>query len=77
MKTLPMPSDPPAPSTERKRGGLARVVEWLVGDAPTEEEVRRRIRSKPGFFASLSPEAREAILSYDGPINMGPPGPRS
>jgi hypothetical protein len=76
MKTLPMSFDPPVPSTEHKRGGLARVVEWLVGGAPTEEEVRRRIRSRPGFFASLSPEARKAILSYDGPVNMGPPGPQ-
>jgi hypothetical protein len=36
------------------------------------EEARRRIRAKRGIFASLSPEARELILSYDGPEFLGP-----
>jgi hypothetical protein len=37
------------------------------------EDARRRIRSKPGFFASLSPEARELIRNFDGPEMLGPP----
>jgi hypothetical protein len=37
------------------------------------EEARRRIQSKPGFFASLSPEARELIRNFDGPEMLGPP----
>lgn len=39
----------------------------------TREEARRRGRSKPGLFASLSPEARAYLRSYDGPENIGPP----
>jgi len=51
----------------------------LAGDAPDpsleelREEARRRIRAKRGIFASLSPEEREEILSYDGPEFLGPP----
>jgi hypothetical protein len=41
--------------------------------ATMSEEARPRIRSKPGFFESLSPEARSAIAMYDGPEAMGPP----
>lgn len=37
------------------------------------EEARRRIRSRPGFFASLRPEQREALLNYDSPEVHGPP----
>lgn len=37
------------------------------------EEARRRMWSRPGFFASLTPEEREAIFSYDGPEILGPP----
>jgi hypothetical protein len=37
------------------------------------EEARRRIRSKPSFFASLSPEARELMRNFDGPEMLGPP----
>jgi len=37
------------------------------------EDARRRIRSKPGFFASLSPEARELMRNFDGPEMLGPP----
>jgi hypothetical protein len=36
------------------------------------EEARRRIRSRPGYLASLSPEQLEAILDYDGPEILGP-----
>ena len=75
MKTVPMPFDAAAPPEQREHEALSRLVEWLVDDAPTREEVRRRIRSKPGFFSTLSPEARAAVLSYDAPGRLGPPGP--
>jgi hypothetical protein len=41
--------------------------------APALEKARQRIDSKPDFFASLSPEARAALFSYDGPEVLGPP----
>ena len=56
------------------RGILARLSEALV-DGPTREEARRRLRSKPGFFASLSPEALEMIRNCDGPERIGGPLP--
>jgi len=43
---------------------------------PSREEARRRIHSQPGFFSSMSPEAREAILTHDGPEVIGPRGTR-
>ena len=70
-----MPIDRPAPFREQKRGLASRVVEWLVDDAPSREEARRRIRSKPGFFSTLSAQGRAAVLSYDGPEHLGPPAP--
>jgi hypothetical protein len=76
MKTVPMPFDAPTPSIHHKRGFAARVVEWLVDDAPSREEVRRRLQSKPGFFSTLSPEARAAVLSYDGSESLGLPESR-
>lgn len=76
MKVMPMPLDSPTPAADRKEGIRARVVSWLLDDAPPREEARRRIRSRPGLIASLSPEALEYIRSYDGPENMGPPHPR-
>lgn len=60
------------PVRVRRAGG--RALEWPVDDAPSREEARRRIRSKPGFFSTLSPEARAAVLSYDGPERLGLPG---
>jgi hypothetical protein len=41
--------------------------------APPREEARRRILSKPGFFASLSPDAWATIENFDGPEVIGPP----
>lgn len=41
-------------------------------DLPSLEEARRRIRSKPGFFSSLTPEARAAMLAFEGPEILGP-----
>ena len=76
MRTLPMPFDAPTPSSHHKRGFAARIVDWLVDDAPSREEVRRRLQSKPGFFSTLSAEARAAVLRYDGPERLGPPEQR-
>jgi hypothetical protein len=73
MKTLHMPLDPAVPAARPKPGLVARIAEWVVDDAPSREEARRRIRSKPGFFASLSPEARAAVLSDEGPDYLSPP----
>ena len=41
--------------------------------APTLEVARARIRSKPGFFESLSEEALEILKNWDGPEVLGPP----
>lgn len=40
--------------------------------APSREVARARIRGKPGFYESLSDEARKLLDSYDGPENIGP-----
>lgn len=42
------------------------------GELPSIAEARRRMLSKPGFFSSLSPEAKAAMLAYDGHENLGP-----
>lgn len=61
-------------STRRIRAGVARIRRWIAGpDSPSREEARRRIRSRPGFLSSLSPEARAALLHHDGPELMGDP----
>jgi hypothetical protein len=60
--------------TRRGRGLLTRIRRRLTEyDEPTLEEARQRIFSRPGFLASLGPEALEYIRRYDGPENMGPP----
>jgi hypothetical protein len=66
-----MSFDAPTPLSHPNGGFAARVVEWLVDDAPSREEARRRLRSRSGFFSTLSPEARAAVLSYDGPESLG------
>ncbi len=53
------------------RGGSARPVDDVP--VPTRAEARRRIQSKPGFFASLSVAARSTIMGYDAPEILGPP----
>ena len=77
-----MRKDPPTvekPQVPMKRRGLqGRLRSLGFGGrnddvpAPLREVARERIRSKPGFFASLSPEARAAIENYDGPEVIGP-----
>jgi hypothetical protein len=54
------------------RGLLARIRRVLGLEAPSREEIRRRIRSKPGLIESLSPEALEYLRTYDGPEHLGP-----
>jgi hypothetical protein len=54
-------------------GMLARIRRALNLEPPSREEIRRRVRSKPGIFDSLSPEALEYLRNYDGPENSGPP----
>ena len=44
---------------------------------PSRAEARRRIRSKPGFFTSLTPEQRAIMLGYDGPEVLGYSGHES
>ncbi|HEX8697083.1 MAG TPA: hypothetical protein VF746_31985 [Longimicrobium sp.] len=63
------------PKRKKASGFIDRFARFARREAPlpTQEEARRRIRSRPGFFASLSPEARAAVLEYDGPEAMGPP----
>lgn len=34
---------------------------------PTEEEAERILRSRPGFFASLTPQQRAMLDNWDGP----------
>ena len=60
---------------ERKqpRNGFAAASRTGQVPAPSREEARRRIRSKPGFYASLSPAARAVIAAYRGPEVVGPP----
>jgi hypothetical protein len=55
------------------RGILARIRRAFGLEAPSREEIRRRIHSKPGIIESLTPEALEYLRSYDGPEIHGPP----
>jgi hypothetical protein len=55
------------------RGFFARIRRAFGLEAPSREEIRQRIRSKPGIIESLSPEALEYLRSYDGPEVHGPP----
>jgi hypothetical protein len=51
---------------------LARIRRAFGLEAPSREEIRRRMRSKPGLIDSLSPEALEYLRTYDGPEHLGP-----
>lgn len=55
----------------RRPTGLGRLL-GSPAPAPTREEAHQRIRSKPGFFESLTQEARSTIERYDGPEALGP-----
>jgi hypothetical protein len=53
---------------------------WLrVMGLPTIEEAERRLRSRPGFIASLTPEQLAAMEAWDGPdpdVLGDPNGPK-
>jgi hypothetical protein len=73
ISTAVSPVTPRAPVAP---GFLVRLRNWLldVDDYElTREEARRRMRSRPGLFASMSPEDLEYLRNYDGPENSGPP----
>lgn len=73
MKSATTNTADPSASTTHPLGVVARLRRAVIDlDGLTREEARRRIQSKPGLFASLSPEAREELRGYDGPENMGP-----
>jgi hypothetical protein len=75
MKKPPHTIEPPV--ERKKASGLrARLVRFAGADdlpAPSREEARRRIQSKPGFFESLTAEARSTIADHEGPEVLGPP----
>lgn len=65
-----------SPGVPRAPGFLVRVRNWLLDLDDyelTREEARRRMRSRPGLFASMSPEDLAFIRAYDGPEVHGPP----
>lgn len=66
---------PQVPEPARPHGLLKRILYWVLDldDPATLDEGIRRMRSAPGFFASLPPETLEFIRNYDGPENLGPP----
>lgn len=75
MKILTAVS-PVSPRAPGAPGFLMRLRNWLldVDDYElTREEARRRMRSRPGLFASMSPEDLAYLRAYDGPENSGPP----
>jgi hypothetical protein len=65
MFVSPAPTRPASPS-------LGERLMLRVLGLPTEEEAERILRSRPGFFASLTPEQRAAMYAYDGPEVLGP-----
>jgi hypothetical protein len=76
MKTPPRTPDTKVPANESgASAAFSRIAERVAG-VPARDEARRRIRGKPGFFASLTPEARELIRNHDGPEVIGPGAPR-
>lgn len=75
MKKLTWTADPPRTQPARAAAPVRAKLSGS-GALPTREEARRRIRGKPGFFASLTPEARAAMLRYDGLEVLGPPAAR-
>jgi hypothetical protein len=65
-------AQPPLQSSAAPRGVLAFLRRALGLEVPSREEIRRRMRSKPGIIDSLSPEALEYLRNYDGPEHLGP-----
>lgn len=69
-----MEKKPPATRPMHAEPGKRRFPPRLSsdGDLPSLAEARRRMLGKPGFFSSLTPEAKAAMLAYDGPEHLGP-----
>jgi hypothetical protein len=65
----PMFASPPRPAATHP--WYERLVLRVLG-LPTIEEAERRLRSRPGFFARLTPEQIAAMDAYDGPEVLGP-----
>lgn len=73
MKKKNIPSTPPA---ERLGSRLRRLFGASAPAVPSRTEARRRMQSKPGFFASLTAEQREQIrLGHSEPEAVGPAVP--
>jgi hypothetical protein len=66
LKRVPDPA--PAPDTDAGGEVPGPLPSWLC-------EVEERLRKRPGFFESLTPEQRAFLDSYDGPEVLGPPPP--
>jgi hypothetical protein len=74
MGTLKVPMSVPAPQRPARRGLFARLRRARdEADAAWLEEARRRMRSQPNYFASLTPDLLEALRQGDGIDIMGGP----
>jgi hypothetical protein len=74
----PMFASPAAPRAARSTRWTERLMLRILG-LPTEVEADRILRSRPGFFASLTPEQRASIEAWDGPnpdVLGSPNGPK-
>lgn len=60
-------------SCDRAGWGIRRIRRswYLPPPLPSLKEAERRMRSHPGFIASLTPEQRAMIDAYDGPEVWG------
>lgn len=54
---------------------VRRAVQAVFMPGPSFEEAERRLRTRPSFLASLTPEQIAASRAYDGPEVLGR-GPR-
>jgi hypothetical protein len=63
------------PGAIRPPGLFKQILYWILDldDEATLEEGRRRMWSRRGFLASLTPEQLELMRNYDGPEVHGPP----
>jgi hypothetical protein len=68
LKPVPDPDTVPAPSPCSDRP-IRRLL------SPELAKIEERLRRRPGFFASLTPEQRAFLDNYDGPEVLGPPPP--
>lgn len=77
MESPRIPIRDSVPEAGRPRSVFARIRQAVApSEAEWREEVRRRIRSKPGFFSSLSAEALQTVREHRGPDTLGGPAPK-